>query len=301
MDTLEADPSSDGRIGDFLGWLWHRKPHLAGVTVCSYVSTLRSHCARLVNWQFRYSIRITQYLTRIKQAPREHRFKLPATKQLVRLVAMDTALSMSVRVAVLLAFNKLLRCSEYCSESASKPMATLLSEHVQWSDQLGCFVIRIARSKSDRTNSGQTVNVYPQPADGAFCPVSAIRQYMAGEPLTKKKGHPFFVRRVGGNPLFVTRLDVTNALKKQAQAAALPVERVSSHSLRIGGAFAMANAGVSMQLIASIGRWSGQSAERMVALYTRMSAGRVVAASGALSLRIGQLDDVPLYDERTFY
>ena len=62
LDSLENDVTSDGRIGDFIRWLHEANPDLAGSTVAQYVSTVRARVREAVNWEFRYSFRVSAYL-----------------------------------------------------------------------------------------------------------------------------------------------------------------------------------------------------------------------------------------------
>ena len=98
-------------------------------------------------------------------------------------------------------------------------------------------------------------------------------------------GQPFFCKRIHGGTLsFVTKEDISKALKAHASLVGLDADRISSHSLRIGAAFEMANAGVDWETIGVRGRWSPLSVSGMAQMYARMSTQRLAKVASALSL-----------------
>ncbi len=85
-----------------------------------------------------------------------------------------------------------------------------------------------------------------------MCPIGAMRLWMRvfGEGPETALCAPQGVRQV-------TRATLEGWLKAAAHATGVPVERINTHSLRVGGATALYNAGWELQAIQRFGRWSG--------------------------------------------
>jgi len=240
------------------------------------VSTVRRALERIHGYLFIQGPFLTQYLARLKQVPRVREYREPATKKLLRLVSDDLSIPIGVRTAVLVAYDGLLRVSEYTSSRTDGPDhgASLLCENVIWSVPLQAYTIHITRSKVDRHNAGLHRFSLPRKED-RYCTVRALDAYIAAEPESRRLGSPFFVKRDASNLIsFVTPADINRALKKHAQAAGLPVDFISSHSLRIGGAFALANGGVPFENIQQRGRWSAMRFSEMAIMYSRSDRSR---------------------------
>lgn len=203
----------------------------------------------------------------------------------------DQSIALGVRVAVLVAFEKLLRASEYCSEKASSPSATLLAEHVRWNASYGGYDVLLAGAKTDKYNQGQVQRIMRR--DDPFCVVRALSHYIEAEGDNIKQGAPFFIKHVGDRVSYVTADDINRALKRHAADVGIPVDRASTHSLRVGGAFALAAAGLPWEEITMAGRWSMDQGNVMAMLYARMSVGRIMKATKAMSLLDPSDDDVP--------
>ena len=158
--------------------------------------------------------------------------------------------------------------------------ADVVIEKVNGKRRAGLFV---RSSKTDRTNSGEWLWMGAVTGDAVYCPVRLLGQYLdvSNERWPHGGDAPLFKRACGRN---VTRQDLTDALRKHAAVVGLPVERVSVYSLRIGALFEMANAGVPMETIQAVARWSATSAPAMSLLYCRMNMGRRQVANDALFL-----------------
>jgi len=168
---------------------------------------------------------------------------------------------------------------------------TLQRRHVRESADFNGIVISIKKSKGDRLNAGTDVQL-PWTGD-SLCVVSAIRRYLADRPdVDGSPLRPFLVHTSGK---FVTRDNVSQALKRHCVACGLDPSRVASHSLRIGACYAMANDGVPTQTIQALGRWAASTAPAMALLYCRMSLSRVETAHAAMMYDPGEGRDIPLY------
>lgn len=114
------------------------------------------------------------------------------------------------------------------------------------------LIVTIRRSKTDQLGSGAEVSVCENRDDHAFCPATALAQWMEHRVLADDGGgpdRPLFcsidqVGRLSGSPLqdrMVSRL-----MNQAAEAAGLPAGDYSGHSLRRGFATAAARAGVGL-------------------------------------------------------
>jgi hypothetical protein len=290
VDSLEVDTAHPGRLHEFLGYILHRRPGLQPATAAQYVSTV-SRRLSMYGIQLRRSPMLQQTIVRLRQQPREHTpARQPATVALMRRATSDPGISPGVRCALLIAWDALLRSREYCSHTASTfdPRFTMLRRHATFhSSSLELFV---PHSKSDPWNAGASIFLYAN-ADTAFCPVSALRRYIASTP-TFLPDQPLFRHNDGS---YVVRDDISAALKRHALAVSIPQHLVSSHSIRIGAAFTLMDRGVDWNTIKVRGRWKTDS----VALsYGRMSDSRARAASQALSLSLPS-NSRPLFSSYT--
>jgi integrase len=242
---------------------------------------------------------LAKFFIREEQKPtvNEKKFRHPATKQLIQMVADDVTIPIGTRAAILVAWDGMLRASEYCSNTAStfNPESTLLGKHIRWDKTTGSWALFIAHSKSDRFNQGTEVFIRPRSTGDKYCAAQAIRCYYEMEEMAcTAPNTPFFRKRTTqGVGTYVTRDNVSAALRKHAAAAGLPPSRISSHSIRIGGAFAMRNAGMDWNTIMLRGRWSMESNARMAIMYSRMSVSRLQSGTDALSIE-GAVHDPPL-------
>lgn len=280
---------------------------ITAATASKHISAASKYLSITHNLQYPRSPLLNQVLHRLQSLPTAKQYRLPVTKELVFAVASDTTLDLAIRAAVVLAFTGLLRCSEYCSPVAlpstlaSRPLAVQASvfqrQHFSWNTNLTTpgvdghgFNTHIPHSKSDRYNNGVALPYVPRADD--LCPVRWMRLYLASAP-SGSPSQPFFTLR---NGRFLTRDKISEALQKHAEACGLPPDRISSHSLRIGGIFAMANGGASFETISALARWAPSSAPAMSLLYARMSVGRLAPAQAALAYTPGDPVDFPLHD-----
>lgn len=142
---------------------------------------------------------------------------------------------------LLLGFSGLMRRSE---------IAALHMEDVEW--RTDGLVLHIRMSKTDQTGEGDIVGIPPS-TDSAVCPIAALRRYLA---LAQHKDGPLF--RNHGNRIKHAGIDprvVARAVKRLVKRADLDPSKFAGHSLRAGGATAMAEAGADLGLITKHGRW----------------------------------------------
>lgn len=214
--------------------------------------------------------------------------KQPVTKELLRAVMRDSEIDQAVRTAVLFGYHGMLRVEEYTAASRVRVDKdwTLLRRDVVFDDQEDAISVRIKKSKSDPAFQGPQFSITA--SGGVYCPVQAIRSYTAWFDTRFGPDEPLFRH---ANRSFVTRIDIDRALKKHATAVmGISPYDISTHGLRYGGAFEMADAYVrrgcpiDWGTIIARGRWHGQSAEMLAEHYARFSVARAQMADRALSL-----------------
>ncbi len=255
------------------------KPRLSGASVSSYIGAARSHLSVVYDFDFRRGPLLSQTLHRLKQVPVAKHHRVPCTPELIRLVVSDASLPLALRAAVALAWSLLLRASEYLSDGTGSfaQAATLLGRHVTVDPTTGGFRLFVPASKGDVFNSGTTHHLVP--VSDELCPVRLLRMFLAhrqAQGIAVDK--PLFTL---DDRRYLTRDHVSAALKAKAPLVGLPVDRTSSHGIRIGGAFCLANRGVPFAQIQQMGRWKGRN---MAILYAQMSVSRRTVAAEALRL-----------------
>ena len=140
------------------------------------------------------------------------------------------------------------------------------------------YTIRVARSKRDRYNLGTDVHLLP--TGGDFCPVNLLTEYLKQRPTTAPHT-PLFVYPDGR---YLTRRHIAHALKTAAPIVHIDPDTISTHSLRIGGAFALAEDDVPWMDIVARANWAPSTAAEMLLKYTRMSLKRGSRMAKALKI-----------------
>ena len=166
--------------------------------------------------------------------------------------------------ALLVAFMTLLRSSEYCLKSGKRAgfdrEAPLLAEELRLlrdpSGRVRALQVHINRSKTDQIGRGATTELAR--IGGPLCAVEAV-MYM--ERKWPKRGNEpafchFTFRRRAGPVRYAT---ITNLLKRTAIRLKLDPKDFATHSLRAGGASALARGGAPPWQIQAIGRWKSDA------------------------------------------
>ncbi len=236
--------------------------------------------------------RLSLYLRHLRTAPQSRHFKFPFTKSLLVALMDSDGIDLGVRVACLVGFQGLFRVSEFVSCSRSRMFAggrNLLRSDISFVRVRGTPAARVylRGSKTDPHNLGREFVFLSSPGS-PLCPVYWLVKYFAASRGALASG-PAFVhcsrspvssraRRSG--PPFVTAADVRKALKDVASRLGQDASRVSAHSLRIGGAMALVEAGIPLDDIRILGRWRSDAFLQ----YVRMTWTRLQAASRAVSV-----------------
>jgi hypothetical protein len=301
LETPEDGNPGAGRMFDFCWWLVAQGADPTTTTIPGYISTVRQRCFIRYGWQFIQSPVLQQFLMRANQYPREKRFRDPATRKLIEGVAFDDDVGIAIKAAIMVAWDGLLRVSEYLPQErwSTQPEFSLLRRDVEVvkEGKLDGYRIRLKRSKSDRYNSGQW-HYFLRRIGDPTCPVRILDEYIQyRDRVFGQHGQdvPFFIRprmiSRRGYPSFVIvrDSDINDALTRVADKLGIPSEFLSTHSLRVGGAFALADGGVSIPLIQLRGRWSQKGYNEMALMYSRLSELRLSALSDAMRASSGTL------------
>ena len=166
-----------------------------------------------------------------------------------------------IRQHSLFLFFGLLRVSEFTSPRVGVWDSTIhLSRlDVGFVSAPATMAIHIKASKTDPFRVGCTIHLVP--LNVGVCPVRAMRSYLR---LPRSRGGPLFTFNDGR---FLTRAHVARVLQVYFR-----VPLLSTHSFRIGGASALANAGVPMVIIQQLGRWRGDAFYRYLRLSPSVAA-----------------------------
>ncbi len=123
--------------------------------------------------------------------------------------------------------------------------------------QVDSTTVCIAHTK----NGTKGAMVHHSRGRGPICPVAALAWRVANIQAGPAKGNINLVYHAGGRVSRVTDRDIGIAVQWGATSVQLTsrgytLDRVSSHSLRAGGAMAMKLSGASDSSIMRVGRWS---------------------------------------------
>ena len=170
--------------------------------------------------------------------------------------------------AISTAFGFLMRSAEYSRKGASPdPEKCLRVEHVVCalggSDchaprGVDCdeVVVFHPGAKNDWLGQGSSANIYADPGGSPLCVVRLFNLMRRAKPnYFKQHGKHLFTLQNGS---VLARTAVDSALKSAAERLRWPVDTVSTHSLRAGGATAMWAAGKTAEEIQRRGRWASQ-------------------------------------------
>lgn len=279
-------------------------PHVSGKTLDTYISEISASHARLTGYTFFRSKLLEDCITRFTQLPpprprsiKPHLIKLPVNKSIVRSILSDPLLPLSVKAAVVLGFDGMLRVEEYTAAKRGEAHAdfTLLRSDIHATTSRKIFTIRIKRSKSDPSFQGPQFAVKDTGSkSNAF---SILSQYLNWFDSRFDHHSPLF-RLPNGS--FVVRSDIDAAISKHAAMLGFNPAQFSTHGLRYGGAFELAEYYVKLGLpinwsnIISRGRWRGESAASLAQHYARFSEGRLSEIEAALDLSTDGADILPV-------
>ena len=169
----------------------------------------------------------------------------------------DTEAGMNVWCAILTAYAGLLRSAEYSVKRAGQFPPLIDSDLVLRAGKKGTVLeIRVRRSKNDQFSRGAVTWVAE--VGGPLCAVTALHDLRSRWPKSKAKAAAF-EEKPGRALRYAT---ITRILKLAAVKAGINTDWVSTHSLRSGGASALARGGADAWIIQALGRWRSDAYQR---------------------------------------
>ena len=234
--------------------------------------------------------RIGQSIKSLKRLRGDSTGKLPVTPQMLRHLRRCLDLSLERHAAIwlgaTLGFFLMMRCSEYLAEGslfdAARALTTdkVLAQHddvplePEDFERATSLTALFEASKTDQNRVGCTRTVYETGDD--LCPIEAyktLRRLRGGANWTEKQ--PLMMDSDGW---VMNRAFMSALLKGVGLDCGIPESEVATHSLRIGGATAMAATGeYTDDEIRRFGRWKSDCWRRYV--YAARSAVRGLAAA----------------------
>ena len=212
----------------------------------------------------------------------------------------DPVKHMALGVAQLIGFTMVARVSEYLYTTRSNHWLTteriifetdnnvtvpahLVYQNTQLTPR--SVTIHVRSKKNDQTGRGYRYHFQRAGASEAYCIVSALWEYALGaQPLAAKS--LFHIPRINWT---LKACHLSAHLKKLGAHFGLDATRISTHSLRIGGASTLAAAGLSDSEIQRMGDWRSTAFLRYLRLNLQLFQKARVALSAGSFLTV---DDV---------
>jgi len=284
-----------GRLLHIAEFLRELRPDVQGATISGYTSTVAAHLERVTGRPLIQTAMMKRYLLRVRQLkPKVTKLRMPVNRDVVKAIVSDLSADWAVRMACLLAFTCMWRVGEYTAPTVKRhPVPpgkedpfdyVLRRSDVRYLAGAGAYSIRPRRGKTDTDLRHPEFII--KPVGGPYCPVACLRDYLAHfDGLGFAADSPLFTLAGGA---FVTRRDITAAVKKHGPGFGFPSDQISSHAFRYGGAFELKDAGASWTDIMTLGRWSLKYGVEMAAHYARFSDRRAKRLSRMLRLDRGK-------------
>jgi len=235
------------------------------------------------------SPRLKLFIERLHQYPTVKKLRYPLPAKCLRAFLDDTSEPLVLRLALLLAMTMLMRVGEYTTPRGEGKFNAAL--HATWR-RIGInadgteLLFNIPGSKTDTHNVGSLRQCGALPEAPQYCAVRLFQQYrrrVRARRLACGVDDPLLVLD-NGTPLRSSHVCAAVRRAVAKGAPELDVSLFSSHSLRSGGATALAHAGYSDRDIMLLGRWKSTS----FLAYTRLvrsshsRASRIISTSDAM-------------------
>jgi integrase len=270
--TKKSDEEEDNLMASFLTFLVVRE-HLAPTTASTYLGYVKTHFAVQFGVSLGRAKGVDSRVRRCKVGLAKlsghvvSRKKAILTHQVVGIVSAirqslgDTPDQRCLTAALQLGFQGLCRKSEY-SVTKNKPFAvdtslTLGDVHFRPSrEHPEVAVIVLKKTKTDRFNKEQPELILPMDPTAPVNACRALKDMLDNTPVPPEDwaSTPLFVWK--GKPLHG---DVVHQTVQACMGAlGLRPADFGSHSLRAGGATALADAGCPEVVLKALGRWSSE-------------------------------------------
>lgn len=155
----------------------------------------------------------------------------------------------------------------------SASLAQMRVDHLHWLEDR--LMIDLPTSKTDPTWQGRSVFIDFSPGMSRFHPVALLQRYI--RVFQRRPGQPLWAHF---GPRRAFRPHDVSAIVKEAASVLQLAGRYSGHSLRIGAATAMAEAGVEKHVIMQTCGWASNVFEQVYLRFARSTRGDLSAAMG---------------------
>ena len=249
----------------FVAWLFEER-RVVYTTACKYLSATRAMLAEYgvsLDWKAWYKLRKVLFgYKKLLHPPRKK--KLPITTALLRLIAASFtyhSLSYDQKVmwdALLLGVFLLLRCGEITvpslRQAADAPKIWQLNRGSS-SHSSALFSLFLPKSKTDLWSHGVNLSVWAT-VGGPICPAAACERVLA-----RQRRSSFLFELESGKPL--CRKQLVDQIRGWILLTdiGIPVDKFAGHSMRIGGAQSLIEAGAAKDFTAILGRWALDSVD----------------------------------------
>eukprot|EP00644_Phytophthora_capsici_P008700 jgi/Phyca11/111614/e_gw1.20.587.1 len=233
--------------------------------------------------------RLELLLRGIKRLSTPRRKKQPLTPPFLRLLYRSLSMAKPRQRllwgSIVIGYFFLLRRSEFLKIGKTRHFYCLKTCNIYFSDDNGRKVnsgiatsvtMGLEGAKNDQFGRGawRTMN---SSGDKLLCPLKGLRHVLRARKLLHQDSNPHLCATL-------TAQEVAAAIKSTARSIGVPAASYSSHSIRIGGATALASGGADKLAIKHLGRWLSNCYEE----YPRLAA----THSSGLSQRMVQRGQV---------
>jgi len=280
LSAFHVAQQRDHPFVEFIGWLWDNRL-VVGSTIAGYVGAVRKRLNLAFVAAVPASPLVDMILVRLKQVPYARRFSDPVPSSVVAAIIADGGTDLGVRAAFAVMWFCALRVGSVTSSKVSEFDPEFCIRRADVSVVEGAIRINVPSSKSDKFNAG--VSFWVLPTGGPGCPVRLIQEFMAAT-MGRASQEPFFqhVHAVGGRASsLITRAQIAHVLRLFGRKLGVDTSHLTPHGVRVGAATAAVTAGLSLEDILLLGRWSSEDS---ALCYLRLSVPRAQRITDALSL-----------------
>ena len=258
-------------------------------SIGQYISTIAALVELRTGYRYIQSKLLKTYKVRQQDYDGPKKPRVPVNKDVIKEIVDNSTVDEAVSLAIQCAFEGLLRVSDYAKKPKHKA-PKLKRKHLRFDEALDGFVIALPWEKTSNVGQGHDVP-FARREDDSYCLVARMKAYLRWRDTYYGQDDSLFIQR-SGKPVMEYQINVV--LKEHAWMVGASPTQVSSHSLRVGGACEMKDAGATWTDIIIRGRWRGQSAKQLAMYYARYSVARAKKAAECFRVSGGAAAAVPL-------